>query len=243
MSEPELALVEAVRPALEAIADPDKAGPMAAYMKHKGAYLGVQKPARAAAQRALFKAHPLEDAPAFLGAVAAIWDRAEYREERYVALDLLALQRYRRFLDPAALGLIERLIVEGAWWDLVDACSGPLGVVVRAAPGPMKAEMRRWAADRDLWKRRSAMIFQLKYKAETDFELLCTNILTALEAPGLDSPLADKDQRFYIAKAAGWSLRQYARTAPEAVLDWVRAHEARLPTLTRREALKHFDLC
>ena len=64
-------------------------------------------------------------------------------------------------------------------------------------------------------------------------------ILTALETPGLVSALAPKDERFFVAKAAGWALRQYARHAPEWVRTWVGDHEARLPALTRREALKH----
>lgn len=190
---------------------------MAAYMKHRGRFLGVNKPPRAAAQRALFAAHRLEDRETFRATVAAIWDRAEYREERYLALDLLGLKRHAKWLDADTLPLIERLIVEGGWWDPLDACVGPLGIVVRSAPEALVPEMRAWAAGPNLWTRRAAVLFQLKAKAEADFALMTELIEIALAAPGLKSDLDPKDERFFVRKAAGWALRQHARLDPDAV--------------------------
>lgn len=235
---PEEALIRAVRPALEARAVPEDAPAMEAYLKHRTRCLGVKSGPRKAAQRALFAQHPLPDPAALLRAVAGIWDRAEYREERYVALDLLARPRSLRGLDLAALPLIERLVVEGAWWDLVDACATPLGVILVRGGAEARARLLGWASDPDLWKRRSAVICQLRRKADIDLPLLYAAIDAALSAPGLRSELAPKDQRFFLHKAVGWALRQHAWTDPDEVLRYLAAHPE-LPALSRREATKN----
>ncbi len=232
-------LTRAVRPALEAAVVPGKAEGMTAYMKHQGQYLGVPKPQRAAVQRTLFREHALTDPAVLTATVETIWAQARYREERYLALDLLSLPRHNKLLGLHTLPLLQRLVVEGAWWDLVDACSGPLGVVLLQDRRAMSKTMRAWARDPDLWKRRSAIICQLKLKEATDAKLLYAAIESALSAPGLVSDLPQREQRFFLSKAAGWGLRQYARIEPQAVRDYVSDHQDALPRLTQREALKH----
>ena len=88
--------------------------------------------------------------------------------------------------------------------------------------------MRAWSADSNLWKRRVSIICQLSFKRDTDLELLYANI-----EPNLG------DREFFIRKAIGWALRQYAHTDPHEVTRYVRAHEAQLSGLSRREALKN----
>ena len=88
--------------------------------------------------------------------------------------------------------------------------------------------MLAWAGDGDMWKRRSAILCQLGAKAETDLALL-----EAAIAPSLGS------KEFFLRKAIGWALRQYARTDPAWVAAYVAAHDAELSPLSKREALKH----
>lgn len=88
--------------------------------------------------------------------------------------------------------------------------------------------MLEWAVDTDMWKRRSAIICQLGAKAETDLDLLEAAIV-----PSLGS------KEFFLRKAIGWALRQYARTDPAWVARYVAVHETELSPLSRREALKH----
>ena len=64
-------------------------------------------------------------------------------------------------------------------------------------------------------------------KARTDLDLLYACI-----EPSLDS------REFFLRKAIGWALRQYARTDPAEVRRYVAAHTARLSSLSQREALK-----
>lgn len=159
----------------------------------------------------------------------ALWSGARFREERYAAIALTGLRAARPFQRADALGLYEELIVSGAWWDYVDAIAGQrLLVLLRHDPAPMKRAMRAWSRDQDLWKRRGAILCQLGAKGETDLELLYACI-----EPSLDSPA------FFLRKAIGWALRQYARTDPAEVARYVAAHEGRLSALSKREALKH----
>jgi 3-methyladenine DNA glycosylase AlkD len=87
----------------------------------------------------------------------------------------------------------------------------------------MARAMRRWARSDDLWKRRSAIICQLSFKQHTDLALLYECIERAADAP-----------EFFLRKAIGWALREYAKTDPAEVERYVRAQGARLSPLSRR---------
>ena len=128
----------------------------------------------------------------------------------------------------AALPVFEEFIVTGAWWDYVDATAHLVGEVLRADRTWMTRELRRWSRDGDMWKRRAAILCQLRFKTGTDLDLLYGCI---------DPNLADRE--FFIRKAIGWALRQYAWTDPGAVVRYVRTHRERLSPLSQREALKH----
>ncbi len=223
------ALTMAIRRELGRLADPVRAPQMQRYAKSAMPCRGVPAPVQRAAYAVLFAAHPLEDAAIWRRVVVELWTGAKYREERYAAIELLSDRRYRAFRTLDVLPLYERLIVEGAWWDLVDGiASHLLGELLQVDPRAMKPAMRRWARDRDLWKRRSAIICQLGSKAETDRRLLARCI-----EPNLD------DRDFFVRKAIGWALRQYARTDPAWVQGYVERLGDRLSPLSRREALKH----
>jgi 3-methyladenine DNA glycosylase AlkD len=123
---------------------------------------------------------------------------------------------------------LEEMITTGAWWDYVDELAGVVGALLRAHPKEMRPLMRRWSTDPDMWKRRASIICQLAFKRDTDLELLYANI---------EPNLADRE--FFIRKAIGWALRQYAWTDPKEVARYVRANESKLSGLSRREALKN----
>ncbi len=223
------ALIEAVRSALEAAADPSRAPGMQAYMKSAMPYRGVPSPEQKRIWRAVFDPQRLASFEAWRDTVLALWREAAYREERYGGIALTGHRHYRDYQVLEALPLYEELIVSGAWWDYVDdIASHRLGELLRREPEAMAAEMRRWARDPDMWKRRSAILCQLGFKAGTDLELLYDCI-----EPNLD------DREFFIRKAIGWALRQYAWTDPDEVVRYVAEHRDRLSPLSKREALKN----
>ena len=202
---------------------------MQAYLKSEMPCHGVRIPEVHALCKAIFRDLRFDDANAWREQVRALFHGASHREERLAAIDLAMHRSGRAFHTPDdALPLYEELIVTGAWWDLVDdlAVNG-VGSLLRAHPTPMKERMLAWASDPDLWKRRTAILSQLAFKAATDLELLHACI-----APSIGS------REFFLRKAIGWALRQYARVDPEEVSRYVRAHPELSP-LSRREALKH----
>jgi len=154
---------------------------------------------------------------------------AHYREEWYAAVELTGVRAALPYQTPDALPLYEEIIVSGAWWDIVDGVAKHrLGLLLQEHPRPMRRAMLAWSRDDDMWKRRASILCQLKFKADTDLELLYACI-----EPSLSS------KEFFLRKAIGWALRQYAWTDPREVQRYVRDHDAELSGLSRREALKN----
>jgi 3-methyladenine DNA glycosylase AlkD len=168
-------------------------------------------------------------AAAWKRSVLALWRGAQFREERYAALILAGHRAAREWQTMDALPMYERIIVQGAWWDIVDdVATHRLLEILEREPLPMKQAMRTWSNDGDLWKRRSSILCQIGAKQRTDVRLLFDCI-----APSLAS------REFFLAKAIGWALRQYAATDPDKVRRYVKEHERELSPLSKREALKN----
>ena len=202
---------------------------MRAYMKSAMPYLGVQTPRLREACRVAFPAHPLASFDDWRDTVLALWHGARFREERYAALMLTGERDYRDYQTLDALPLYEELIVTGAWWDYVDLIATQrIGPLLKRYPARMSRTMRVWSRSKDLWKRRTAILCQLSFKADTDLALLYDCI---------EPNLADRE--FFIRKAIGWALRQHAWTDAREVRRYVAKNRARLSPLSVREALKN----
>jgi 3-methyladenine DNA glycosylase AlkD len=202
---------------------------MQAYMKSPMPYLGVATAARRRQVRSLCRAHGPLDRADFESLVLDLWRRARFREERYAAIDVLLDQRHAQFIDLELLPCLEELIVHGAWWDYVDAiASHAVGALLERYPAKMRRKLSTWARGKDIWKRRTAILSQLRFKSRTD-----DGFLLACIEPSLDW------DEFFLQKAIGWALRQRAWSDPRATRRMVRKLSARLSPLARREALKN----
>jgi 3-methyladenine DNA glycosylase AlkD len=222
-------LLPRLRKALRQAADPLKAPSMQAYMKSQMPYHGVSTPLLRRICELAFAEVEFPTAIAWHGQVLGLWRAAQYREERYAAMHLTRDKRALRYQTPAAMKIYEEMIVTGAWWDYVDEiAANRVGPILRDYPVPMRRRMLAWSRSADMWKRRTAILCQLGSKAHTDLTLLYACI-----EPSLGS------QEFFLRKAIGWALRQYARTDAAEVKRYVRHHRGRLSTLSAREALKH----
>ena len=227
MASPSLLLT--IRETLREVADPARAPGMQAYMKSQMPYLGVSAVPLRKVCRDLFNGLTWDDAKAWQTDVMAIWRGAEFREERYAAIELTGLRAALPFHDLSALPMYEEMIVIGAWWDYVDIIAGHrLWAILQREGAAMKREMLGWSTDANMWKRRSSILCQLRAKEQTDLDLLYACI-----EPSLDS------KEFFLRKAIGWALRQYAWTDPEEVRRYVARNKERLSGLSRREALKN----
>ena len=224
-------LARAVRRELKAIADPARAPQMQAYMKSAMPYLGVPLPLMRKTCHALFRAVEFAEGGAWRGEVLGLWRDAKYREERYAAIELTGVRQASEYQVPEAMALYEELIVSGAWWDYVDGIAAQrVGPILRKHPVPMKRLMRQWSRCDDIWKRRTSIICQLGSKSSTDLELLYDCI-----GPSLG------EKEFFLRKAIGWAVRQYAWTDAAEVIRYVRERGGELSSLSKREALKNAD--
>jgi 3-methyladenine DNA glycosylase AlkD len=232
-------LADRIRAELALHADPVRAGQQQAYMKSAMPYRGLTAGELRAAVRPL-----LDDRAAFPATrdawrqlILELWDRAEFREERYAALTVARDRHAKRFRADGALDLYEHLIRTGAWWDLVDEVATHL---VRdellADPAGVAPTIRAWSVAPDPWIRRTAILCQVGAKRRTDAGLLAAVIEPNLEG-GIGSDGAGR-QGFFIRKAIGWALRDYARNDAAWVTSFVADHRDRMAGLTIREALR-----
>ena len=226
---PDAQLIADVRAAMRAAGDPERAVAQQAYMKSAMPFHGIGSPELKALLRPFLRAYDPDGRARHEGTVRVLWDEATHREERYAATALARHRKAKPWLDAQALGLYRHLVVTGAWWDHVDEIASHLiGGVLAGHRTDATPTIRVWASDEDLWVRRSAVLCQLRHKADTDLDLLRYAIEQNVE-----------DRSFWLRKAIGWALREYARTDPAWVRQEVDSLGSRMSGLSRREALKH----
>lgn len=219
---------DALLTALTAVADPDRAAGQQAYMRSEMPFHGVTVPDVRKIVRGIVARDPIPDAAVWQAVILALWRQAGHREERYGAIDVLNHPRHRSWLTPGRIDLIEELVVTGAWWDFVDAvASHGAGAMLANHPAETAAILRRWAVDSDIWKRRTAILAQLRRKAAIDRQLLVDVIEPSIG-----------ETEFFLRKAIGWALREVSRTDPDFVVEFVTENVDRLSPLSKREALK-----
>lgn len=219
-------VLAAIRSGLRAAADPVRGAAARAYMKSSTPSLGVRVPDVRKTARAVAAAHPFASAEDLRSTALALWRAAEYREERYAAIDLTGLRLVAR--DLGMLPVYEEIIRTGASWDYVDGVAHRICALLQAHREELTPVLLRWSADQDLWIRRASITAQLGAKSSTD---------TALLASVIEANMADRE--FFIRKAIGWVLREYAKTEPGWVVDFVARNGPSLSPLSRREALRN----
>jgi 3-methyladenine DNA glycosylase AlkD len=221
------ALLSQVEAALRPLADAQRAIPMRAYMLDQFMFLGIPATPRRLALRGLPRLKAWS-ATELLTLAEALWELPE-REFQYVAVDLLA--KHNRQLDMDCLPRLLQLVQRLSWWDTVDGLAGVVGDILlhaRTGQADVQRNMDPCLRHSHLWVRRVAMLHQLGWKEQTDAARLLRYALTL--APETD---------FFIRKAIGWALRDYARTRPDVVRAFLAQHAQALSGLTRREAGKH----
>ena len=205
-------------------ADLQKAAPMKAYMKDHFEFLGIKTPERNTLLREFWKQTGMPEDNQLEAVVRELWSLPE-REYQYAAMALL--DKYKKRIKPDSIILTEFLITEKSWWDTVDLLAGHhAGAYLAAFPEKRPELVRRWLDSDNIWLQRTAILFQLKYKKQTDTALLFSIIEELQES-----------KEFFIRKAIGWALREYAKTDSECVVSFVHSHA--LSPLSVREALKH----
>ncbi|MDD4776047.1 MAG: DNA alkylation repair protein [Syntrophomonas sp.] len=203
--------------------NPVQAEPMARYMKERFPFLGLTRPERNAIQADFIK-KTRRQTNINWDFVQQCWAQPE-REYQYLALDYLVALVSR--LQSRDLERLETLIRAKSWWDTVDIIAVRLvGEIGRGFPTAVQQTALDWAQSEDIWRIRSAILFQLKYKQATNTDLLARIILNNRGS-----------SEFFVAKAIGWALREYSKTNPVWVRTFIAAHS--LPALSVREGSKY----
>jgi 3-methyladenine DNA glycosylase AlkD len=198
---------------------------MSKYMKNNFPFFGIKTEKR----RQLFKTILAENNQEVIEnprEIALLLYSKKERELHYCALEILIKNLKNNYIKEDIL-LIEKLIIMSSWWDSVDVIAKfILGGYLQKFPLETHTVIRRFSDSENMWLNRSAILFQLGYKEKTDFDCLksvCENHKQSSE--------------FFIQKAIGWALREYAKTNPKAVKDFVAV--SNLKKLSEKEALKH----
>jgi len=217
-----------IKAALAPHADPERALAMRAYMRDQFEFIGVPTPLRRKAVLPVFRQLPVDNASHLLACADVLWSMPA-REYQYVATDLLA--RKWKTLAVADIAHLLTIAQHASWWDSIDPLAGVVGDVLKAArahTSDAQATMDAALEHESLWVRRIAMIHQLGWREHTDEDRLF-GYARSLAAEG----------DFFIRKAIGWALRDYAWHAPDVVSSFLSASRDLMSPLTLREASKH----
>lgn len=214
--------LEQLKIALEAKSNKENAYWMTKYMRNQFQFLGVKKPEQMEVFKQLFKSYPFPQN--YLEIPNEMLDLPQH-EFHYLAMVLV--QKLKKDWDENVLDWVEKTVLRYPWWDVTDVLAPKiLGPYFLKYPEQKSKYLDRWMASNNFWLQRMCIIYSLDYKQQTITEELQEIIL----------PLASSKE-FFIQKAIGWVLRQYARTNPNWVLQFVQNNS--LPALSKREALKH----
>lgn len=216
--------IDALKFQLQQQANPEKKQSMEAYLRHQFAFYGVQATPRRIISKPFFQAYSTKDSIPW-HVVESLWQEEE-RELQYVALDLL--RRLHKQLTYADIPRLRQLAETKSWWDTIDVLDrliGNIGLI----DDRVSSLMLQWAEDENFWIRRIAIDHQIGRKNQTDAGLLSRII-----------QLNFGSDEFFINKAIGWSLREYAKVNPEWVQMFVQKYKQYLAPLSIREAMKYF---
>jgi 3-methyladenine DNA glycosylase AlkD len=210
---------------LKSLKNENKSASMSKYMKEKFSYFGVSSPERKILQKKYFELwKPYLISELKWEIIFALWEKEE-REFQYIAIDWLK-KWSKNNLSVLDIKNIEWLITQKSWWDSVDLIASNLvGLYFQKFPEKVDEIITDWRTSENNWLKRSCLIFQLKYKNSTNFDLLKSLIIEFQ---------SNKD--FFIQKAIGWSLRTYADLYPKQVEHFI--EEINLIGLAKREALR-----
>lgn len=205
--------------------NPKNAFAMAKYMKNNFTFFGIKTEERRRIFREIWKENKQEVSANTGAIVSELYSKTE-REFHYCAIEILTKESKGNY-KKEDIQLIEKLLINNSWWDSVDTISKYiLGQYLTEFPLETKKVIERFSTAENMWLNRSVILFQLGYKQKTNADFLFSECLKHSHS-----------KEFFIQKAIGWALREYAKTNPEAVIEFVKSND--LKKLSTKEALKN----
>jgi 3-methyladenine DNA glycosylase AlkD len=205
----------------------DEAIKLSNYMRNQFSFIGLRAPQMKQVFKQHVKNYGLPAKEDLHQTIIALWELEE-REMQMAGLYLLDLMK-KQFTEED-LSLLEYIITNKPWWDTIDHIAKKhVGYYLEKFPQTRQQIVERWIASENIWLIRSCILFQLGYKEKTDVAMLEDIISRTCHT-----------KEFFINKAIGWALREYAKQDPEKVIEITSTYP--LSNLSRREALKHIKI-
>nr|WP_309756450.1 DNA alkylation repair protein [Flavobacterium sp.] len=211
--------------AFKANQNPENAFAMAKYMKNNFPFFGIKTEERRRIFKEIWKENKVAVSANARRIALDLYSKPE-REFQYCAIEILIKELKGNYIKED-IQLIEKLISDNSWWDSVDTIAKYiLGEYLLEFPSETKKVITRFSDSQNMWLNRSAILFQLSYKQKTNAEFLFSECLKQAHS-----------KEYFIQKAVGWALREYAKSNPEAVTAFVKNNT--LKPLSTKEALKN----
>ena len=201
----------------------EQAQKMSKYMLNKFEYIGIKTPERRKIFKNFFKEYKNEEKIDW-EFVNKCWEN-KYREFQYIAADYLKNMKDKLTIDD--IPKFKQLILKKSWWDTIDNLDMTIGALALKDSNVNKI-LLEWSLDENIWLRRIAIDHQLLRKEKTNTELLEKILKNNLG-----------QAEFFINKAIGWALRDYSKTNPEWVKNFIEKNRENMAKLSIKEASKY----
>jgi 3-methyladenine DNA glycosylase AlkD len=206
-------------------ANPNRAIEQQRYMRSKLPFYGIPSPLIKKIVNNKLTNFPILSNQVYRKTIQYFFANAEFREEWYVGLHIAL--KHKEFIMESNLNLYLNLILRTQWWDIVDTVATNLIGPAINSSSKFKSLLNSWIKHNNMWIRRTAILCQLKYKLNTNENLLYKMILTC-----------SGEKEFFIRKAIGWALREHSKTNPKSVRQFIKKNSFRLSPLSIREGMK-----
>jgi len=201
----------------------DNVIPMEKYMRNKFRFLGIKTPERRKLAKKLFK-NIDKNTEIDWDFVFKCWEN-DFREMQYLALDYIKILQKTLLLKD--ITNLKKLIVSKSWWDTIDNIDLIIGQMALEFE-EIDEILLEWSISENIWLRRIAIDHQLLRKENTKTEVL-EKILT-------NNFWSDE---FFINKAIGWALRDFSKTNPVWVKNFLEKYSSKMSSLSIKEASKY----
>jgi 3-methyladenine DNA glycosylase AlkD len=220
-----MSFINDLETALDENSNPENALAMAKYMRNLFPFFGIKTEERRQIFKTICKETIKEIVKNPREIALELYSKTQ-RELQYCAIEIL-IQHLKGNYKKQDVKLIEKLIVTNSWWDSVDTIAkNILGEYLLEFPLETETVIEKFSNSENMWLNRSAILFQLGYKEKTNFDLLKS-----------ECEKHKNSNAFFIQKAIGWALREYAKSNPQAVRNFV--NNSDLKPLSKKEALKN----
>lgn len=213
--------------------NPKRAKGKKKYMKSSYKFYGVDTPTERKIVKSWLKKNKTASINEIVKLSEKLWN-SDSSEEKDLAIQLLQYRNHE--LTLAHMPHIEDMINTATGWSHLDEIAKWLvGGLIDNNPKTLKY-FPKWSKSKNFWVRRAALLGQIiQFRRKEGDKQLFFKLATKEFDEGKDW---SKEERFFIRKAIGWTLREIAEKEPQITYKFVKNHASKMSGLTFREATR-----